>query len=343
MFRLTPELAGYRDQRLLNFYRDVHTAIRVIPGVRSVALSDALLMSGWVSGNGGLYLPGRSALPEGNGIGCTVSESFFSTMGIPLVLGREFTAADNQSAPKVMVVNETIAHAFFQGENPIGRVVKMPGPMEMEVGGVCQDIKFDSLKDAAPPTTFLPYRQQVGQSGSMVFEVRTALPPLSLVRAVRKAVATIDDSIPVAGVTTQKQMLDQAIAPEKLFASLGGALALLAMLLSAIGLYGLMAYNVARRTGEIGIRMALGATRRQIAGPILREALLLAAFGVAIGLPGVIGLARLIRSQLYGVEPADPLTLACGVMVLLAIATGAAWVPAWRAARMNPMVALRRD
>jgi predicted permease len=341
VFRLTP--AGYQDQRLLNFYRDVSTGINAIPGVRSVAFSDALLLSGWMNTGGGLTIPGRTKNPDEklSAIWAHVSHSFFSTMGIPLQLGREFTIADNETSPKVIVVNQALARSFFPGDNPIGRVIRLGDQSTVEIVGVCRDLKFDSLKSAAAPAIFFPDRQDSMWVESMYVEVRSALPPLSLVPAVRKAVAAIDRNIPVADITTQKLILDRSIAQEKLFASLCGALALLAMLLSCIGLYGLMAYNVARRTGEIGIRMALGATRRHIVGPILREALVLAAFGVAVGVPAAFALTRFIKSQLFGVQPTDPATLIGAGVLLIAVAVLAAWIPARRAAKVDPMEALR--
>jgi len=171
----------------------------------------------------------------------------------------------------------------------------------------------------------------------------TALPPLAIVSAARKAVAAIDPDVPLANITTQEDLRDQNINEERTFATLCGSLAALAVLLSCIGLYGLMAFNVARRTGEVGVRMALGAQRSDIARPILREALLLAGAGLAVGLPAALALTRLIKSQLYGVTPTDPLTLAAGAILLLAVALLAAWLPARRASRVDPMIALRAE
>jgi ABC-type antimicrobial peptide transport system permease subunit len=204
---------------------------------------------------------------------------------------------------------------------------------------VCRDAKYRDIKAAAPPTVYFTFRQD--SVGSAVFALRTALPPLAVATAARKAVAAIDLNVPLTNICTQEQVRDSKIAQERLFATLCGSLAFLAVLLSCIGLYGLMAYNVARRTGEIGIRMALGATRCNVASPILREAVLLAAAGVAVGVPVALGLTRLIRSNLYGVAPSDPVTVICAVVVLLVVALVAAWLPARRAARVEPMVALK--
>ena len=175
----------------------------------------------------------------------------------------------------------------------------------------------------------------------MYFEVRSVLPALALAPAIRKVVAAVDPKIPVADLRTQQQLLDNSVLPERLFASLCSFLALLAVLLSYIGLFGLMAYNVARRSGEIGIRMALGARPGDVARPIVREALLLAAAGLAAGVPIALALARIIRGALYGVEPYDPTTIVGGSVILLVIAGLAAWIPARRAAKIDPITALR--
>jgi predicted lysophospholipase L1 biosynthesis ABC-type transport system permease subunit len=210
-----------------------------------------------------------------------------------------------------------------------------------EIVGVCGDTVLTDLRDEPRPTVYFSFRQS--SSGSAYFAVRTALPPLALVAAARQAVAAIDPNVPVAHLTTQEALRDENIAQERMFAALCGSLAGLAVLLSGIGLFGLMGYQVARRTGEIGVRIALGATGRDIARPILREALLLAGIGLAVGLPTAVALARFIKHQLYGVQPTDPLTLIAGSGVLVAVALAAASVPAWRAARVDPMTALRAE
>ncbi len=173
--------------------------------------------------------------------------------------------------------------------------------------------------------------------------MRTTLPPLTLATTARKAVAAVDANVPLANITTQDAVLDTSISQERLFATLCGLLAGLALLLSCIGLYGLMAYHVTRRTGEIAVRMALGATRKNIASPILREALLLAVFGIAIGLPVALGLTRFTKSQLYGVAATDPVTLISAAGLLIAVVIVAALIPARRAAKVDPMVALRYE
>jgi ABC-type antimicrobial peptide transport system permease subunit len=191
------------------------------------------------------------------------------------------------------------------------------------------------------PTVYFSFRQHA--AGSAYFAVRTELLPLALANAARKAVAAIDPNVPLAQITTQEQVRDQRMAQERMFAMLCSALALLAVLLSSIGVYGLMAFTVARQTRDIGIRIALGAKPGQVAREILHVALLLAVAGVAVGLPAALAAARIIRSKLYGIEPNDPVTLLVTAILLLAVAVVAAWIPARRASHVDPMVALRYE
>ena len=342
LFQLNPRAAGLRGPAIAQFYERVQEAIAKVPGVRSAALTQFKLLAG-ISSSGSLVLPAHPELagekrPSAHRL--TISESFFPTMGIPLLLGRGFTSADVDNAPKVVVVNETFARNYFANEIPIGQTLKN-GNDEWAIIGVCRDAKYTSIKADAPPTVYSSYRQS--SLGSGYLAVRTVLPPLAIVTAARKAVAAIDPNIPLADVTTQEAVRDSKISQERMFATLVSALAGLAVLLSCIGLYGLMAYNVTRRTSEIGVRMALGASRRDIAWPILREALKLAGIGVAIGVPVALGLAQILKGQLHGVPAHDPLTFGAGALVLLAVAVLAAWLPARRASRIDPMVALRAE
>ena len=340
LFKVNPRNAGYQGGRTTEFYSEVQRSLAAIPGVGAVTLTQYALLGGWMSGGGFFTLPGHpfegDLKPQAHRL--AVSETFFTTMGIPLLLGRGFTEADVDGAPKVVVVNRTFAQRYLPNEDPVGQTLKA-NDTEWQIVGVCRDAKYTDIKAAAPPTVYFTFRQD--SVGSAFFALRTALPPMAVANAARKAVAAIDPNVPLTDISTQEQVRDSKISQERLFAELCGSLASLAVLLSCIGLYGLMAYNVERRTREIGIRMALGATRRNVAGPILREAVLLAAAGLAIGMPVALGLTRLIRSNLYGVAPSDPLTMVSAVVALWGVALVAAWIPARRAARVDPMVALR--
>lgn len=269
-----------------------------------------------------------------------VSETFFSALEIPLLLGRGFTAGDVKGAPKVVVVNQTFVRSYFPAENPIGQSLKI-GDEAWQIISVSGDAQYTQLKGEPPPTVYFSHRQS--GTSSAYLAVRTSRPPPTLVMAARKAIAAVDPAVPLTDITTQAAVRDQQISQERMFATLVGALAALAVLPCCVGIYGLMAYNVARRTSEIGLRMAIGAQKHDIAVPILREALALAGFGVAIGVPTALGLAQIIASQLYGVAPRDPVTLAIGALVLVAVAALAAWIPARRAARVDPLIALRTE
>jgi len=339
LFRLNPRAAGHRGAQLASFYDQVLPALARIPGVRSATLTEYAMLGHAMSGSSYSGLPGDRSADRGADK-LTVGDTFFDTMRIPLRLGRGFTAADVSGASKVVVVNDAFVRAFLSSVNPVGQTMKEDNTL-LEIIGVCGDTLYTDLKGRPTPTVYYTYRQN--NTGAAYFAVRTVLSPLTIVGAARKAVAAIDPDVPLADITTQEALRDENITQQRMFATLCGSLAALAMLLSCIGLYGLMAFNVTRRTGEIGVRLALGAQPGDISRPILREALLLAAAGLAIGVPAALALAQLIKSQLYGVAPADPLTLVAGAVLLLAVAVFAAWLPARRASRVDPIVALRAE
>jgi predicted permease len=347
LFQVNPRSAGLQGAATMLFYQQVQEALASLPGVRSASLVQYKLLAGSMSGGGFFKLPAHPELdekkPQAHRL--TVGETFFSTLGIPLLLGRDFTAADEGRTTKVVVVNETFVRNYLPNEYPIGQVLRTDSwtdhPIDWQIVGVCRDAKYTSIKTDVPPTVYFSYRQDLIGAGCIA--LRSWVPPLTLVPAVRKALAALYPNVPMSDVTTQKAIRDKGISQETMFATLCGALAVLAVLLASIGLYGLMAYNVARRTADIGIRMALGATRRDIARPVLREALWLAGLGIGIGLPTALAMSRLIQNQLYGVIPTDPVSLIGASALLLAVAVLAAWLPARRAARVDPMVALKRE
>ncbi len=347
LFQLNSRGSGYADAQPAEFYSRVQASLATIPGVRHASFIEfPLLSDGGSSGDFGPF-PGHPG-SGGMTLRLRVGETFFTTLGIPIVHGRGFSAADGEAAPKVAVVNEAFVRERLSGASPLGLTIPM-WDANWRIVGVCRDAKYALLKQPVEPTTYFPFRQmfysrfRTTHLRSPHFAVRTALPPLAVVNAVRKAVADIDSDVPISKMTTQEEVRDRRISQERLFASLCGALALLAVLLACIGLYGLLAYNVTRGTGEIGIRMALGATRPKIARQVLREAALLALAGVAVGAPATVALARFVQSQLYGVEPNDPFTLAGAGLLLIGVALLAAWIPAHRAAKVDPIVALRSE
>jgi predicted permease len=262
-------------------------------------------------------------------------------MGINLLQGRDFHARDNRGSQRVAIVNEEFGRVFFPDENPVGQFITVNGDEQHQIIGLCSNQKYDRLRRDISPILYLHYQQT--RFFFLACVVRSVLPPMSLVPAVRQAVADIDQNLPIEKFTTQKIAIKESLAKERLYASLCGSLALLALALSCIGLYGIMAYNVARRTGEMGIRKALGAQSFDVAWPILKEALMLAAIGIAIGLPIALASVRLIRTYFYGIEPHDPFTMIGSAALMVIVASLAAWIPARRAAKIDPMEALRYE
>jgi predicted permease len=340
LFKVSPRTAGLRGAKAVGFFDEAQRALAAIPGVRAVTFTQNALLSGSWSGGTFFTLPGQADRSEPQAYKHTVGDTFFATMGVPIVVGRELRASDTDGAPKVVVVNQEFTRRYLAGRSPLGQMLKVKGdPVDWQIVGVCQDTRYTGIRDSIPPTIYFSFRQDFISFAS--FAVRTSRPPLAIVPQVRRAVASVSPLVPLAGVTTQQEMRDASIAQERLFASLCGALAVLAVLLSCIGLYGLTAYTVARRTNEIGIRMALGASRAGVEWSVLREAALLTIVGVAVGLPITLVASGLVRSQLFGVPSTDPLTLAGSAALLFAVALFSAWIPGRRAARVDAMLALR--
>ena len=349
VFELSPGSVGYDGDKLVSYYGRVENSLADIPGVQSAALTQFRLLDN--RGSSGSFEFSSQAGPATGDLRAfrmTVSESFFSTMGINIMQGRGFDGSDSVTAPKVVVVNETFVRDFLSDVDAIGQTVTIYGD-EWQIAGVCRDAKYHNLKAEIPPTTYFPINQRTDDEfrnyplRSAGFAVRSDLPPTALANTVQQAVADVDPAVPVAKLTTQSLLLDGNISQERLFANLCGALAVLALFLCCIGLYGLMAYNVTRRTSEIAIRIAIGAQRGDVARSILREAFILAAIGIGIGLPAAFGLTQLIKSQLYDIQPSDPFTLTAVTIALIAVALLAAWFPTWRATRISPVEALRSE
>ena len=339
---------GYTGTNAVQFYERAVNSVAALPGVRAATFSSFPLLNndGW---SGGFAIKGRDLGAEANSSRLPVGETFFPTMGIPIKHGRGFEPADTgPDSPKVVVVNEKLVQKYLPGEDAVGLTFQLLG-VDWRIVGVCQDFKYDNIKMGVEPTVYMPLKQlcfspSIGKNmGAAWLAVRTALPPLAAANAVRKTVAQIDPRAAVAKVTTQTILRDQGISQERLLAAICGAVGGLALFLAGIGLYGLMAYNVARRTSEFGIRMALGATRRIVAFDVLREAGALAAFGLGVGFPGALIVARLVRSQLYGVGAIDFPSLSAASLLLIAVAMLSAWIPARRAAQVEPMAALRAE
>ncbi|HEV1285953.1 MAG TPA: FtsX-like permease family protein [Bryobacteraceae bacterium] len=271
---------------------------------------------------------------------------YFRTMGTPLIAGREFTLADSLAAPKVAVVNEGFVRHFLANQNPLGRhFARGTGDKfkpDIEIVGVVRDSKYADMREAPPRAYYTPYRQSKRQD-DLFFYVRTAIEPAQVAAQIRREVAGLDSNLPIRDLKTMQNQIDENLIAERLLSSLTGSFAGLATVLAAIGLYGVLAYNVSRRTREIGIRMALGAETGHVRGLVIREVAIMLAIGTAAGLASAAGTGLLIRSQLYGLPYWDPSVYAFATAILWAIALVAAYIPARRATNVDPMVALRYE
>ncbi|HWS87828.1 MAG TPA: ABC transporter permease [Pyrinomonadaceae bacterium] len=346
-------LVGYKDEKLVNLYRDMSERLEALPGVRSVTFSRTTLLS-HSSSSRSFYLPealkaapGPDGFPPPTGDVYIhqVRENFLEAMEIPLLAGRTLSGRDDARAPKVAVVNQTFARKFFNGENPVGRRLTFnpQKPDEVEIVGLARDAKYTTLRDETPPTAYLPWLQELRSMGGVVFEVRTAGEPEAATAAVRRVVHELDGRFPLNGVKTQTAQADETLARERLFAKLLSLFGLLAQALAGIGLYGVLAWSVARRTHEIGIRMALGAQRRDVLRMVLRQGMALTLAGVVVGLAAAYAVTRFTEGVLYGVTPTDPLTFASVALLLSSVALLACLVPARRATKVDPMEALRYE
>jgi predicted permease len=277
----------------------------------------------------------------------TVGQDFLPVMGIPILAGRGFTQEDAESPRAVAVVNQTLAKKYFPNQSPIGKQfsaddVTTKDRTWLEIVGVCGDTRYADLKQEPPPLYLSLYRQTKSFGGA-TYMVRTRMKPEEIAPSLRAAVGKIDPYLPLMDIRTQQQQIDATMQQERMFASLTAGFGMLALALACVGIYGVMAYTVSQRTNEIGIRLALGAERRQVRGMVLREAGWLAVLGVGAGLVVAIGLGQLVKSMLYGLKATDPVTLVGAAGLLLAVALAAGWVPAMRASRVEPMVALRHE
>jgi predicted permease len=343
--------SGYNADRARAFMKTYPAELSRLPGVSSVvyAFQPLLEGGGWAMN---LTIEGyhRPSGHSPNALCNAVSPGFFRTMGIPLLAGREFTDRDDQPLPtgwayRVAIVNETFARQFLNGTNPIGRRVGIdddPGtPTPIEIVGLVKDTNAWAIREDRRPQIFFPYLQASIEDVSTY--VRTEGDPRVLIEAVRREIAAMDPQLAIYNVSTLDATERRSLTNERLIASLSGTLSLMATVLSIIGLYGVMAYTVTRRTKEIGIRMALGALASQIAGAVLREAAALVAIGIGLGLGVAWWLGRYVESQLYGVAPTDVTTIAMATAILTTVAAIASSIPARRAANIAPMTALRQD
>jgi predicted permease len=340
-FRIDPSLSGYDRTRVEQTYERILDRVRGTAGVSSATLVAEPLLAGISSNTTVTLADGRRREVYFNRIG----PDYFTTMGIPVIAGRPVEARDRVEAPRVIVINEAAGAALFGTESPLGRRLRLFNAVEAEVAGVVRDAKYDSVRKAPVPTVFLPYMQPAGPLtlGAMHVVVRTAIAPAALTGALRGVVADVDRDVPVSRMKTQTEQIQEALGTEVAFTRLLITFGAFALFLACIGLHGLTAYAVARRTSEIGLRVALGAQRAHVLWLILRQAVVVTGIGLAAGIPITIAGGKAVASLLYGVKPADPASLAVASVVMMVVAGLAAYVPARRAARLEPLAALRSD
>ncbi|MGA2558681.1 MAG: ABC transporter permease [Terracidiphilus sp.] len=317
-----------------------------VPGVQAEALTELPLISGSAR-NSTLIPEGQQKKAEGNPSALTnrVGAHFFETFGIPIIAGRVFTMQDAPNSPKVAIVNQSLAQKYFPNANPIGKTFQTGGrhPFTVEIVGVCGDARYYRVRKEVQPTFYTPYWQVDEGVHDATFAISTQLDGHALLPSLRDAIRQIDTNLPMLDVRTQDEQIAANLRQERIFAVLSSGFGVLALALACVGIYGIMAYSVANRRNEIGIRLALGAQPRQVRTMILRESTWLSVAGIVAGVGTALFLTRLVKSMLYGIQPNDPLTISCGVLLLLAVALAASWIPARRAARVQPMEALRHE
>jgi predicted permease len=338
LVKLEPSTNGYSDARGQRFYEDVLRRVRAIPGVKSAALVNVVPFGGRRGGTD-LVAPDQSKRQVDFNI---ISPGYFQTTGLALLRGREFTERDRAGASPVAVINEMLAARFWPGEDPLGKQLRLVNPARtVVVVGIVRDGKFRGYRDVLRPGFYVPADQQY--RGEMTLEARTVGEAAPFAATVRREIQSLDASMPLTEMLTMKARLDDALSQERLIASFASGLGLLALALSAIGIYGVLSFAVSRRTREIGIRMALGARPVEVSRMILRESAALAACGFAIGGVGAITLARLANVLLYGVTPTDPAAFGVAFTLLTTVALVSALIPAYRAARLDPAATLRSE
>jgi predicted permease len=340
---VNPSLNRYEQPRIVNLYAQLFDQLPQVPAVRAVTASNPALLSGSINRTQ-IWIQGKAKPNDKNSTNrLVVVPNFFETLGIKVKAGRAFTERDTQTSPKVVIVNEAAARKYFAGENPVGQHFGQSYETtgDMEVVAVVSDAKYSSLRDEAPPTMYVPFLQQ--RPGFMTLQLRTAGDATKTVTAVREAIRRVDPNLPILSVTTQSEQIERRFAQEKVFAQAYALFGSLAVLIAAVGLFGLMSYSVARRTNEIGIRMALGAKREDVVSMILRESMILVLLGVVIGTAAALGVGRFVASLLFNLAPTDPMTIAISAALMIGVSALAGYLPARAASRVDPMVALRDE
>jgi predicted permease len=350
LFDIDPPAARYPAGKDVALHEDLERRFAALPGVQRVAPGQMAYLAGNMSGTdflpeGETYDEHKQQAEDYNVVG----NDFFAALGIRILAGRGFGSQDTASSPKVAVINQALAKEHFPNQNPIGKLFRTEtekgghdAQTWIRIVGICSDTSYSTLRDDPPAQFFLPFVQQK-EIGGMTYQLRTNMQPAALAPLLRRTVQAVDRDLPVTDLRTQREQIDATLQVERTLAALTAGFGLLALALACVGIYGVMAFSVAQRTNEIGIRIALGAQPGRVRRMILRESSVLALVGILVGAAGAVGLARLVKSMLYGVVPYDPVTLGGGVALLLVVALGSSWIPARRAAGIEPMRALRHE
>jgi predicted permease len=344
VLRLDPRNYGRSLDKYLALSRDLPASIEAVPGVRSASMSTASFFGDSSSRSNVTYEGQAGEAPNSEWpLKVGITPRFTETLGLTLVSGRSFTNRDHRTAPKVAIVSESIAKRYFAGGNPIGKRFSFDSTFQpakaVEVVGVVRDGRWNSLRQASPYLVYLPFDQALTQRPDL--QVRTWGDPMGVLPEIQRAIAGHDPSVRVVHAVTLERLVEDSIIQDRLLALLAGSFGMLALLLSSLGLYGVTAHGVHRRTSEIGLRMALGASSRSLHWMVLREVLVLALAGAAIGVPAALAASSVVRTLLFGVAPTDPWTILAATTVLGGVAAAASYLPARRACRIDPIRALR--
>ncbi|HLK19739.1 MAG TPA: ABC transporter permease [Bryobacteraceae bacterium] len=343
-FEINPKLNGYTATQIFSLYDRLFAALRAVPGVRAVGYSRLGLMAGNSAGSnitvaGYRQKEGEDMNPNND----TVNPGYFAALGVPLLAGREFTAADGPGAPKVAIVNEKFQRYFFGNESAVGRWFGFGGgnvKLDIQIVGVAKDGKYSDARQVTPRFIYLPYLQDKAPGGGAIY-LRTSQDPALIASAARREVQRLDPNLPVTNLNTMDQLIDNNIWLDRIVALLSMGFGLLATALAAIGLYGVLAFMVSRRTREIGIRLAIGASQATILRLVMTEVAIVAGTGILVAIPVSLGMTKYVKSQLYGLSSADPWTLIGAAVFLALVGIVAAYFPARRAMRVDPVTALR--